>query len=489
LLIVSFAVPPIPASAAHVSCGDTITTDTTLDSNLVCGATGLIVGADDITLDCNGHTITGSSSSSGISLTSRSGVTVKNCNVSNFVVGFVLRFSSNNILEGNTASSNIEGFRVGFSSDDNSFRENMVSSNSLIGFRVEGFSTGNTIEENTIVSNRFGFLFDTFGNTIFHNNIIANTVQASDPNSAANDWHDPVLLEGNFWSNYFGVDNGSGAGKHAIAGDGIGDTQIPHPSANFDNFPFIMENGWKMIPDDVDPPILLVPPDIIINVGESIDPSNTGVATAMDDIDPNPDIAFSDVANLDECGRGIITRTWSATDANGNQSTGVQIITIVGSCPVGGPTIKITKDTTNGDGSFDFTIFNATNPANSTALNIPDTSINNMTAPLTVQAGSFSVIETVPLNWNLISANCLINGIPHGSTLNFNLINGDTVECIFEDTFVPPSPPDDKMAVGGEFIGIDSTMVLVASTHSVAAWMIPVLVSAIGIGIVIARKF
>jgi len=102
------------------------------------------------------------------------------------------------------------------------------------------------------------------------------------------------------------------------------------------------------------------------------------------------------------------------------------------------PTIKITKDTTNGDGSFNFTIFNATNPADFIAVNIPDTSINDMTTPLTVQAGPYSVIETVPLNWNLISSDCLINGILQGSTLNFNIIDGDTVECIFENTFVPP---------------------------------------------------
>jgi len=44
-------------------------------------------------------------------------------------------------------------------------------------------------------------------------------------------------------------------------------------------------------------------------------------------------------------------------------------------------------------------------------------------------------------------------------------------------------------AVGGEFIPIDSTMVLVAGTQTTAAWMIPAIVSAIGIGIVIARKF
>ena len=45
------------------------------------------------------------------------------------------------------------------------------------------------------------------------------------------------------------------------------------------------------------------------------------------------------------------------------------------------------------------------------------------------------------------------------------------------------------MAVGGDIIPLDTTMILVAGTQTTAAWMIPVLVSAIGIGIVIARKF
>ncbi len=44
-------------------------------------------------------------------------------------------------------------------------------------------------------------------------------------------------------------------------------------------------------------------------------------------------------------------------------------------------------------------------------------------------------------------------------------------------------------AVGGEFIGIETTSVLAAGAQYTAAWMIPVIVSAIGIGIVIARKF
>jgi len=47
----------------------------------------------------------------------------------------------------------------------------------------------------------------------------------------------------------------------------------------------------------------------------------------------------------------------------------------------------------------------------------------------------------------------------------------------------------DTIVVGGEFIGVDTTTLLLAGTYSTAAWIIPVIVSAIGIGIVIARKF
>ena len=43
--------------------------------------------------------------------------------------------------------------------------------------------------------------------------------------------------------------------------------------------------------------------------------------------------------------------------------------------------------------------------------------------------------------------------------------------------------------VGGEIIPLDSTMVLAAGAQYSAAWMIPVIVSGIGIAIVIARKF
>jgi len=44
-------------------------------------------------------------------------------------------------------------------------------------------------------------------------------------------------------------------------------------------------------------------------------------------------------------------------------------------------------------------------------------------------------------------------------------------------------------AIGGDMIQMETTSVLAAGAQYTAAWMIPVIVSGIGIAIVIARKF
>jgi parallel beta-helix repeat protein len=56
-----FALFGTEAFAEHVRCGDLITQDTTLDSDLIdCPVEGVRVGASNVTLDLNGHTIDGS---------------------------------------------------------------------------------------------------------------------------------------------------------------------------------------------------------------------------------------------------------------------------------------------------------------------------------------------------------------------------------------------------------------------------------------------
>jgi len=62
------------------------------------------------------------------------------------------------------------------------------------------------------------------------------------------------------------------------------------------------------------------------------------------------------------------------------------------------------------------------------------------------------------------------------------LPNGGTV-------FTQLPPPIQVATVGGISIPTETSTLLLAGTQTTAAWMIPVIVSAIGIGIVIARKF
>ena len=54
----------------------------------------------------------------------------------------------------------------------------------------------------------------------------------------------------------------------------------------------------------------------------------------------------------------------------------------------------------------------------------------------------------------------------------------------------PPSPPrPSPSAIGGEMIPIDTPTLILAGAQMNAVWMIIVIVSAVGIGIVIVRKF
>jgi len=73
---------------------------------------------------------------------------------------------------------------------------------------------------------------------------------------------------------------------------------------------------------------------------------------------------------------------------------------------------------------------------------------------------------------------------PEFEEIQINVASGTDLLEVIVDTVSFGST-----AVGGEFIGIDTTSVLAAGAQYNAAWMIPVIVSAIGIGIVIARKF
>lgn len=84
-----FVVGAGAANGNHMSCGDTITQDTRLDSDLIdCPGNGLVIGADGITLDLRGHTIDGRGGGIGVDNSAgHDGVTIQRGTIRDFNMG------------------------------------------------------------------------------------------------------------------------------------------------------------------------------------------------------------------------------------------------------------------------------------------------------------------------------------------------------------------------------------------------------------------
>ncbi|MEV8632141.1 right-handed parallel beta-helix repeat-containing protein [Streptosporangium sp. NPDC051023] len=80
---------PLPASASddEVRCGAVLTSDVTLTGNLNCAGDALTIGANGVTVDLNGHTITGDGTGRGITLEKKADVTVQNGTITRFKLG------------------------------------------------------------------------------------------------------------------------------------------------------------------------------------------------------------------------------------------------------------------------------------------------------------------------------------------------------------------------------------------------------------------
>ena len=113
------------AQTAPLSCGDTITVDTTLDSDLLdCPSNGIVIGADDITLDLNGHTVSGDGKpfkacpegefcDVGVLNNGHDDVTVRNGSVGQFDSGVLVgRARENRVLDISSSQNTSFGFVV-----------------------------------------------------------------------------------------------------------------------------------------------------------------------------------------------------------------------------------------------------------------------------------------------------------------------------------------------------------------------------------------
>jgi parallel beta-helix repeat protein len=262
--------------AREATCAMRVTASFTVANDLSCQGDGLVIAADNVTVDLGGHTLTGPGmgpqtwplpqlDSVGVRVSGRTGVTIRNGKTVAFSTGiyfvdttastiddvttqhnrfgFYIHNSAHNTVKASDVQFNIYGLHLQ-SSDDNLLQGNLLARqtyNSPGGYGLYMYSSkGNRVVENTIDSNiNWGIWFsDAKENAIFHNNVIGNNPQVSDNTEGSNVWYDAQTKEGNWWADYKGKDNDN---------DGIGDTPYPilGPGGMVDPYPFVAKDGWK----------------------------------------------------------------------------------------------------------------------------------------------------------------------------------------------------------------------------------------------------
>jgi Right handed beta helix region len=169
------ALAPASALATHVSCGETITTDTTLDSDLIdCPGNGIVIGADNITLDLSGRTIDGTGLGDGVANVAYIGATIQGGTIQGFGVGVRLG-----------TCSPATGCPLGDilpSADGNTVRKLTISRNDLAVLLEK--AAHNVIRNNELSDNGFGIVvgrdrFVATLDTLIENNLISTTVGAA----------------------------------------------------------------------------------------------------------------------------------------------------------------------------------------------------------------------------------------------------------------------------------------------------------------------
>jgi parallel beta-helix repeat protein len=267
----------IDPPTAPIAIVDNITYTFTGDVNESISMLAIVVERDNIVVDGQGYTVqgTGSGTGTGITLSERNNVTIKNMTIKTFGIGiYVCNSSSHNSFSGNNITANSYGIAIVYSSDNsisgnsitankwdgidvgNSSSYNNISGNKITANNGDGifidFSSNNSMNRNNLTNNGEGirfyyscsnnsvngnnmanngngttFYYSSSDNTIYHNNFLNNTNQVYS-SSSTNLWDNG--FEGNYWSDYIGTDSNQ---------DGIGDAPYIIDTDNTDHCPLM----------------------------------------------------------------------------------------------------------------------------------------------------------------------------------------------------------------------------------------------------------
>jgi parallel beta-helix repeat protein len=162
---------------------------------------------------------------------------------------------NNNAIDNYISHSGFQGWGHGHGveillSHNNVFSNNTISFNERNQGIVAIETSNNIFIGNLISSNCIGIqLRSSFGNYVYHNNIIDNWEQQGFDDTGENFWDGGYPCGGNYWSTYTGIDLYSGPDQNETGSDGIGDTAHTITETNQDNYPLMKPYPWD--PHDI----------------------------------------------------------------------------------------------------------------------------------------------------------------------------------------------------------------------------------------------
>ena len=179
-VVVSFVSPAVAEGTIYITVdGSVVGTDKIQRDGNVYTFTdnifnqSIVVEKDNIVVDGASYTLQGTGSGTGINMTGRSNVTMKNMKIEVFEYGILLEESSNSTISENNITNNIYGVFLDLSFN-NTLSGNNITDNGNGGIWLEGSSNYNSISRNNITNNGIGIEICYSSNNSISGNIITS---------------------------------------------------------------------------------------------------------------------------------------------------------------------------------------------------------------------------------------------------------------------------------------------------------------------------
>ncbi len=202
-----------------ILCGNTITTSFSLGNDYYCSGDGFIIGATNISVDGNSHTIWGKNNGKGLVVNNYNRLSVTNLNIRNFSTGLYLDNSSHSSFGNMIISNNTYGIIFNKSFNNSVFNGNITNSTNFAILSIVGSSSlknnslvNVSVDLNTLnASGNTTILIKWFAdiNTSFNNH---STLTNANVSGHFNSTHDPTDPKGGILDYTTKSDN-SGLGR------------------------------------------------------------------------------------------------------------------------------------------------------------------------------------------------------------------------------------------------------------------------------------